>query len=69
MKSGCSAQVHGDGDRYEFETDFIIRAARAGFTTAFNVPNLHYLRIAQLFPGIPGRVARDQSAVAPRAGY
>jgi glycosyltransferase involved in cell wall biosynthesis len=29
--------VHAEGDRYEFETDFIIRAARAGFTIT-NVP-------------------------------
>ncbi len=30
-------QVDARGDRYEFETDFIIRAARAGFSTK-NVP-------------------------------
>jgi glycosyltransferase involved in cell wall biosynthesis len=30
-------EVHAEGDRYEFETDFIIRAARAGFTFT-NVP-------------------------------
>ncbi len=30
-------EVRGEGDRYEFETDFIIRAARAGFTIT-NVP-------------------------------
>ncbi len=30
-------EVHGVGDRYEYETDFIIRAARAGFTIT-NVP-------------------------------
>lgn len=29
--------VHAEGDRYEFETDFIIRAAHAGFTIT-NVP-------------------------------
>ena len=29
--------VHADGDRYEFETDFIIRAAQAGYTFT-NVP-------------------------------
>jgi glycosyltransferase involved in cell wall biosynthesis len=37
MKADVLRKVHGDGDRYEFETDFIIRAARAGFTTV-NVP-------------------------------
>jgi len=30
-------EVHAEGDRYEFETDFIIRAAHAGFTIT-NVP-------------------------------
>lgn len=30
-------EVHGVGDRYEYETDFIIRAAHAGFTIT-NVP-------------------------------
>ena len=30
-------EVHARGDRYEFETDFIIRAAHAGFTIT-NVP-------------------------------
>lgn len=30
-------EVHATGDRYEFETDFIIRAANAGFTIT-NVP-------------------------------
>ncbi len=30
-------EVHAAGDRYEFETDFIIRAAHAGFTIT-NVP-------------------------------
>jgi len=30
-------EVHAHGDRYEFETDFIIRAAHAGFTIT-NVP-------------------------------
>jgi len=37
MKADVLRKVHGQGDRYEFETDFIIRAARAGFTTV-NVP-------------------------------
>jgi glycosyltransferase involved in cell wall biosynthesis len=37
MKADVLRKVHGEGDRYEFETDFIIRAARAGFTTV-NVP-------------------------------
>ena len=30
-------QIHAVGDRYEFETDFIIRAAHAGYTIT-NVP-------------------------------
>lgn len=30
-------EVHANGDRYEFETDFVIRAARAGFSIT-NVP-------------------------------
>lgn len=30
-------EIHAVGDRYEFETDFIVRAARAGFTIT-NVP-------------------------------
>jgi glycosyltransferase involved in cell wall biosynthesis len=37
MKADVLRKVHGEGDRYEFETDFIIRAARAGFITV-NVP-------------------------------
>ena len=37
MKAEVLRQVHAVGDRYEFETDFIIRAARAGFTT-INIP-------------------------------
>jgi glycosyltransferase involved in cell wall biosynthesis len=37
IKSEVLRKVHAVGDRYEFETDFIIRAARAGFTTV-NVP-------------------------------
>jgi len=37
MKADVLRKVHGEGDRYEFETDFIIRAAHAGFTTV-NVP-------------------------------
>lgn len=37
MKAEVLRKVHAIGDRYEFETDFIIRAARAGFTT-INVP-------------------------------
>jgi glycosyltransferase involved in cell wall biosynthesis len=37
MKADVLRRVHAVGDRYEFETDFIIRAARAGFTTV-NVP-------------------------------
>jgi hypothetical protein len=30
-------EIHATGDRYEFETDFVIRAARAGFSIT-NVP-------------------------------
>ncbi len=37
IKAEVLRKVHAMGDRYEFETDFIIRAARAGFTTV-NVP-------------------------------
>jgi dolichol-phosphate mannosyltransferase len=37
MKADVLRKVHAVGDRYEFETDFIIRAARSGFTTV-NVP-------------------------------
>jgi glycosyltransferase involved in cell wall biosynthesis len=37
MKAEVLRKVHAIGDRYEFETDFIIRAARSGFTTV-NVP-------------------------------
>jgi dolichol-phosphate mannosyltransferase len=37
MKAEVLRKVNAKGDRYEFETDFIIRAARSGFTTV-NVP-------------------------------
>jgi len=37
MKAEVLRKVNAVGDRYEFETDFIIRAAHAGFTTV-NVP-------------------------------
>lgn len=37
IKTGVLRKVDAVGDRYEFETDFIIRAARAGFITV-NVP-------------------------------
>ena len=37
IKTEVLKKVNAVGDRYEFETDFIIRAARAGFTTT-NVP-------------------------------
>ena len=37
MKAEVLRKVDAKGDRYEFETDFIIRAARSGFTTV-NVP-------------------------------
>jgi glycosyltransferase involved in cell wall biosynthesis len=32
IRSEVLREVHAHGDRYEFETDFIIRAAHAGFT-------------------------------------
>lgn len=35
-------QVHAEGDRYEFETDFLIRALRAGFRmTAVPIPTTY----------------------------
>jgi glycosyltransferase involved in cell wall biosynthesis len=37
IKAEVLRKVEAVGDRYEYETDFIIRAARAGFTTV-NVP-------------------------------
>jgi len=37
IKADVLRKVQAVGDRYEFETDFIIRAARSGFTTV-NVP-------------------------------
>lgn len=37
MRREVLEEVHGIGDRYEFETDFIIRAAHAGFTIT-NIP-------------------------------
>jgi len=37
IKAKVLRKVQAVGDRYEFETDFIIRAARSGFTTV-NVP-------------------------------
>jgi glycosyltransferase involved in cell wall biosynthesis len=37
IKAEVLRKVEAIGDRYEFETDFIIRAARSGFTTV-NVP-------------------------------
>ncbi len=37
IKAEVLRKVQAVGDRYEFETDFIIRAARSGFTTV-NVP-------------------------------
>jgi glycosyltransferase involved in cell wall biosynthesis len=37
IKAEVLRKVDAKGDRYEFETDFIIRAARSGFTTV-NVP-------------------------------
>src|SRR5438876_247320 len=37
MRIEVLKKVDAVGDRYEFETDFIIRAARAGFTTT-NIP-------------------------------
>ena len=32
MRRGVLETVHAPGDRYEFETEFLIRAARSGFT-------------------------------------
>lgn len=37
MRREVLEEVHAEGDRYEFETDFIIRAAHAGFVIT-NVP-------------------------------
>jgi glycosyltransferase involved in cell wall biosynthesis len=37
IRSEVLREVHAQGDRYEFETDFIIRAAHAGFTIT-NIP-------------------------------
>ncbi len=37
MRREVLEEIHGIGDRYEYETDFIIRAAHAGFTIT-NVP-------------------------------
>jgi glycosyltransferase involved in cell wall biosynthesis len=34
VRAAVVAAVHATGDRYEFETDFLIRAARAGFRIA-----------------------------------
>ncbi len=34
MRSVVVREVHARGDRYEFETDFLLRAARAGFRIA-----------------------------------
>lgn len=37
MRREVIEEIHAEGDRYEYETDFIIRAAHAGFTIT-NVP-------------------------------
>jgi hypothetical protein len=35
-------QVHADGDRYEYETEFLIEAARAGYSIAsVSVPTVY----------------------------
>ena len=34
LRASVLRSVHAEGDRYEFETDFLIRAARAGFRIA-----------------------------------
>ncbi|MGH7649320.1 MAG: glycosyltransferase family 2 protein, partial [Gemmatimonadaceae bacterium] len=42
MRRTVLERVHADGDRYEFETEFLIRAARAGFTiVAVPVPTVY----------------------------
>jgi dolichol-phosphate mannosyltransferase len=42
MRSAVVRTVHARGDRYEFETDFLLRAARAGFRiTAVPVPTIY----------------------------
>jgi len=68
MKAMFCAGPRRNGDRYEFETDFIIRAARAGFTTV-NSTDLHYFGSPSYF-----REFRDAWLVIKvlwrhRAGY
>jgi len=42
MRRGVLETVHAPGDRYEFETEFLIRAARSGFTiVAVPVPTMY----------------------------
>lgn len=42
MRSIVVRDVHARGDRYEFETDFLLRAARAGFRiTAVPIPTIY----------------------------
>jgi glycosyltransferase involved in cell wall biosynthesis len=42
MRSAVLHTVHARGDRYEFETDFLLRAARAGFRiTAVPIPTIY----------------------------
>ena len=42
MRASVLRAVRGVGDRYEFETDFLIRAARAGFrVTSVPVPTIY----------------------------
>ena len=42
LRSGVIRTVRGCGDRYEYETDFLIRAARAGFRiTSVPVPTIY----------------------------
>jgi len=42
MRRVVLERVHAPGDRYEFETEFLIRAARSGFTiVAVPVPTVY----------------------------
>jgi len=42
MRRAVLETVHAPGDRYEFETEFLIRAARSGFTiVAVPVPTMY----------------------------
>lgn len=42
LRPGLVARIHARGDRYEFETDFLVRAARLGCTIAeVEVPTIY----------------------------